>query len=437
MDESYISSAAWIVAFILIDALISLAYAAVTNSDDDGMRDDHDSELLKKRLAMAGQMSMVLLRFTAAVILVDGISGPLAEQFTMVPTPVVHALLLIPLGVLTVIFGDLLPTTIGTAYANGLAPTLRPLMIGLALILRPLLALTHLINMLMLRMFGVTGTVVSASEEQILAIVDADETFEDDERKMIQSVLQLDDLTVTEMMIPRIDIVAVEKDTSIADARRVFLESGHSRLPVFEDNIDHIVGLVYVKDLLEVWHNGHTTVGSVAEIMRPVQFVPETMTADNLLHLFQREKVHLAIVLEEYGGTGGLVTLENLIEEIVGDIQDEYDEDEPQYVVKLNDNEYCFDAGVMLYEVNEELETELDDDDVDTLGGYIFMMLERVPEVGEVLLDNNLEITVKKVEGRRIREVHVRKLDITEVEKADDIQPEPLPTPPENSTKTA
>jgi CBS domain containing-hemolysin-like protein len=200
----------------------------------------------------------------------------------------------------------------------------------------------------------------------------------------------------------------LEKDTSIADARQVFLDSGHSRLPVYENNIDNIIGMAYVKDLLDVWHNGDTVAESVAEIVRPAQFVPETMTGDQLLRYFQKNKVHLVVVLEEYGGTGGLVTLEDLLEEIVGDIQDEYDEDENEEMIAVGEGEYRVDAGITLYDLEESLEIDLGDTDVDTLGGYIFQQLDRVPAEREVIVTDKLELKILSLEGRRIREVMVR-----------------------------
>lgn len=224
---------------------------------------------------------------------------------------------------------------------------------------------------------------------------------------MIHSVLDLDKTTATEIMVPRIDMIAVEKSTSIAEARQVFLSNGHSRMPVYEENIDNVTGLVYVKDLLEVWHNGDTVVDSVEEITRPAHFVSEDMTADRLLREFQSNKVHMAIVVEEYGGTGGLVTLENLLEKIVGDIQDEYDADEAEEIVQVSDTEYRIDAGIVLDDLNEALDISLADDDVDTLGGYIFNRLERVPEQGETVEGEEINMQIVAVEGRRIREVFV------------------------------
>ncbi|MEL6187674.1 MAG: hemolysin family protein, partial [Myxococcota bacterium] len=262
----------------------------------------------------------------------------------------------------------------------------------------------------MLRAVGVSDQPQSITEQQLLKMVESNDELEAEERKMIHSIIQLDETTVTEMMVPRIDITAVEKATSIKDARQFFLDSGHSRMPVYDGNIDHVVGLVYVKDLLEVWHNGHTTVQSVAEIMRPANFVPEAMTGDQLLAYFQRNKVHLAIVMEEYGGTGGLVTLEDLLEEIVGDIQDEYDEDEFDEIIPMTEDTYRVDAGVSLYVLNERLDTNLEEEEVDTLGGFIFKTLDRVPDEGEIIPTEDLELTVISVEGRRIRDVNVRVL---------------------------
>lgn len=432
MDESssITSAISILVALILTDALISLAYAAVINSKDALPDETSRQSPLKRRLALTGQFSILMLRFSVAAASVTLLVIPLSARWENLPTALFYVLVMLPVALIMLVVGEVAPTMIGTSYADRLAPFLKPPYMALDLLMRPFTALASLASTGMTYIFGANSLETIVTEEQLLAMVDADETLEDGERKMIQSVLQMDSTSVTEMMVPRIDIVAVEKSTSIAGAREVFLESGHSRLPVYEETIDNVVGIVYVKDLLEVWHNGDTVVGSVAEIMRPAHFVPESMTADRLLHLFQRNKVHMLIVLEEYGGTGGLVTMEDLLEEIVGDIQDEYDENEPEEIVQIAPNEYRVDAGVSIYDINERLDVELSDEEVDTLGGYIFMMLERLPVPGDVVLvEDTLEIQIKTIEGRRIREVLVKKLignASYEESEAPNISPSPV-----------
>jgi putative hemolysin len=330
----------------------------------------------------------------------------------------VYLLVFVPLTLLVVIAGEVVPSTLGSAYREALAPIVRPFMTALITLLRPFTALLEAISRELGRVFGTTDVVATITEEELLTLIDRDPEFDKNEREMIHSVLELGETAVTEIMVPRIDIIAIPKTDTIAEARKVFIESGHSRLPVYEGNIDNIVGLLYVKDLLTVLHNGHTTVGAVAEIMRPMHFIPETMPANRLLQEFQRKKMHMAIVVEEYGGTSGLVTLENLLEEIVGDIQDEYDTDEVEDIIQIKANEYMVDGGVILGDLNEVLGVNLDDTDVDTLGGYILTQLERVPQAGEIVETEDLILRVEAIEGRRIRKVYVTKRETLSQDQA-------------------
>jgi len=415
------------VALVLVDALITLGYAALAEA---GWSDDGSPEAnnISRRFALGGQVSLVLVRFTMAALMIEAVVLPLIEALPGVPPALIYMATLLPLALVVLVFGEVVPSVLGRAFAGRIAGALRGPMRLMAAVLAPLIWLVSGLSGLVTGLFGANASADTAvTEEQFLRLVENETMLEDDERKMIHSVMQLDETTVTEMMVPRIDIVAVDKTTSIAAARQVFLESGHSRMPVYEDNIDHIVGIVYVKDLLEVWHNGQTVVGSVEEIMRPPHFVPETMTGDQLLRFFQKNKVHLVIVMEDYGGTDGLVTLEDLLEEIVGDIQDEYDEDEHEEIIPTGDGSYLVDAGVSLYELNEQLELQLEDEEVDTLGGYIFKQLDRVPELAEVVRTDQVELSIQSLEGRRIREVTLRVLSDEEKGEVKETNEESVP----------
>ncbi|MBZ0298828.1 MAG: hemolysin family protein, partial [Anaerolineae bacterium] len=209
--------------------------------------------------------------------------------------------------------------------------------------------------------------------------------------------------------VPRIDIVAVEINTPLEVALGRFVETGHSRVPVYDEKIDNIEGLLYAKDVLTLWHNGGPKPRTIRELMRPTYFVPESKRADLVLKEMQHSKIHLAVVVDEYGGTAGIVTIENLIEEIVGDIQDEYDLEEEEEYIQLGEDEYTVDASMDVDDFNDLLHVNLPTEDADTLGGYIYSQLGRVPTVGEIVEDDDglLELRVDSIEGRRIRKVHV------------------------------
>jgi CBS domain containing-hemolysin-like protein len=207
-------------------------------------------------------------------------------------------------------------------------------------------------------------------------------------------------------MVPRIDVVSLEIDTKLDEARQVIIKAGHSRIPVYEESLDHVRGLLYAKDLLEVWHRGDQEI-NLQDLLREAHFVPESKRVSDLLHELQNKKVHMAVVIDEYGGTAGLVTIEDIVEEIFGEIFDEYDEATEEPYTQISDNQYFFDARIDLDDFNRLLDTELPDELGDTLGGYIYGKLGKVPETGETIEANRLSIEVLEVMDRRIRKVRV------------------------------
>ena len=246
------------------------------------------------------------------------------------------------------------------------------------------------------------------TEEEIKTLVDAGEeegVIQEEEKEMIYSIFELGDTLAREVMVPRIDVVALEMNTLMLDALDTIMEAGHSRIPVFEETIDNVLGVLYAKDLLPYLRQGRTDL-PLRKILREAYYVPETKRASDLLPDLQQRRVHMAIVVDEYGGMAGLVTIEDLLEEIVGEIQDEYDSEEP-FVEFVNDNEYVFDARVDLDDLNRLMNVELPTDDNDTLGGFIYTELGKVPKVGDKVDFENMGFTVESVEGRRIVKVRV------------------------------
>lgn len=249
-----------------------------------------------------------------------------------------------------------------------------------------------------------TGTV---TEDEFRTLVDAgqEEGFvEEGERRMIYSIFRLGDTLAREIMVPRIDINALEVDTTLAEAVDSFVESGHSRVPVFDETIDNTLGMLYAKDLLQVWREGGE-INSLHELLRPAYFVPEAKKVDELLAEMQTQRTHIAIVVDEYGGVAGLVTLEDIVEEIFGEIQDEYDYAEESPYQELEGGEYMFLGRIDLDDFNDILGCDLPSDEADTLGGYIYSRLGRVPQPGEQIEKDGLLLTVEQVSARRIRKV--------------------------------
>jgi CBS domain containing-hemolysin-like protein len=252
---------------------------------------------------------------------------------------------------------------------------------------------------------------VTITENELRSFVDASQrqgVLEKDERQMIFSIFEFGDTLVREIMVPRIDIYALDVDTPIEQAGDALLESGYSRIPVYKETIDNIVGVLYAKDLLRV---GRTPgpIKSLRELLRPANFVPESKKLDDLLAEMQAGGIHIAIVVDEYGGVAGLVTLEDMVEEIVGEIQDEYDHGEELSYQKIAEGEYIFHGRINLDDFNEIMGSRLSSRDADTLGGYLFSRIDRVPKVGEKLEEGNVTLTVEQIVGRRIRRVRAQK----------------------------
>ena len=235
---------------------------------------------------------------------------------------------------------------------------------------------------------------------------DRSDVDEQEERKLLQSVVEFGDTLVREVMTPRPDIVAVKSTASLSELRALFTEQQYSRFPVYRKNLDDVLGFVFVKDLVTITVDGDVPV--IERLMRPAYAVPETKRVADLLREFQQKQVQSAIVHDEYGGTAGLVTVEDLLEEIVGEIRDEYDvESEP--IVDEGDGSFVFDGTVGVDDVAERLQIEIERQGFETVGGYLLSRLGRVPRVGEILTVENVDVEILEGERRRIQRVRMRR----------------------------
>lgn len=242
----------------------------------------------------------------------------------------------------------------------------------------------------------------AVSEGELLGAVD------EEQKEMIRSVFEFHETTVGEIMTPRTDIVAIPAHASFEQARETIVTAGHSRVPVYENSLDHIVGVLYAKDLLRLRPDEPF---DVTAIMRSAPYVPETKTLDALLQEFRSSKVQIAIVLDEYGGTAGLATIEDILEEIVGEIDDEYDQRAPPAILRIDDDTLELDARVHVSELNRELGLSLPEDrDYDTVGGFLFSAMGKIPARGEEYTCDNLHFCVLDAEPRRINRIRVRVL---------------------------
>ena len=262
----------------------------------------------------------------------------------------------------------------------------------------------------------VTLTVTDESLRDWVENEQPESTLEKGEREMIYSIFRFSETMAKEIMVPRMDVLALEVNTTISDARHEFIKAGHSRVPVYEDSIDNVVGLLYAKDLLAVV-DGNDTIAAQRQLMRQAYFVPEAKKVDELLTEMQSRGVHMVLVVDEYGGVAGVVTLEDIVEEIVGEIRDEYDQGEESLFEQIDENTYLILGRATIDEFNFITNGSLSDEYADTLGGFIYGQLGRVPQPGEVVTDENFEFTVEQVVARRIIKVKVRRLNTDASEK--------------------
>lgn len=264
---------------------------------------------------------------------------------------------------------------------------------------------------LLSRLKGNTRTNIPADIKQAIhRLIDEGEekgVFDEKQGEMLESIFKFKDTSAKEVMIPRTDIVGMEVKTPILEVIRLAVDMGHSRIPIFEGHLDHILGILNVKDLLKYW--GEKEV-SLRQIMRPPFFVPETKKIGDLLKDFRNRRFHMAIVLDEYGGTSGLVTVEDIVEEILGEIQDEHDVEE-QKIVRIDASTVLADGRLDVKELEEYFRVEIPEEKFESLGGFIIYIAGKVPKSGETIKFRNLEFTVKSANDRRIQKVRIRKLD--------------------------
>jgi len=414
---------------VLIEALFSAGRSALINlrrgrlGERIGQRGAESpivARLVEKpsRLLATTQIGIVLTAAMAVAVAALTLTPPLRQYLTDLGVPVTIAqplavgFIVLILAFALLILGQLVPEAVAARYADEIASFFaRPLSL-LSTLFLPLIGPTIWISdRLSLLMGGESvGGMAFITEEEIMTLVDAGEeegTIEEDEAEMIHSVFALSDTIAREIMVPRIDIVALEVHTPLDEAVNKIIEAGHSRIPVYEGTIDNIVGILYAKDLLPLWRDNRRDL-PLRQLLRGAYFIPESKKVDELLEEMQQQRTHMAIVVDEYGGTAGLVTVEDIVEEIVGEIQDEYDAEEPLYE-QVGEEEYIFNARIALDDVGHLLGVEMPTEMGDTLGGFVYSRLGRVPVQGEAFDFGPLRFEVVSVAGRRIRKVRVHR----------------------------
>ena len=386
--------------------------------------------LLENSAGFVATSRLIIVSATVAAntALVALLQGPLTAAFNSAGV----AYLVITLLALFValVFVNQLGHAYGLRHAESVALGMAGPARMAVFVLRPLASLLDVAGSLVYRQPGTAQreSAAGVTEAGIMLQVDVAEeegVLEEEEGEMIRSIFEFGDTVAREVMVPRIDIEAADSSMSIGQVVDLAVEAGHSRVPIYDGSIDKITGIFYLKDSLRYLRDGRREI-HVSEIMRPAYFVPESKKVDELLREMQKRRVHLAIVVDEYGGTAGMVTIEDILEEIVGEIQDEFDPEEV-LVEHLSESETIVDATMTLDDVNDALSVQLEEEDVDTLGGYVYAKLGRVPEEGDAVEAGTVRLVVHEVEGNRITRVRVLKTEPPE--GASEPTPEPLPEP--------
>ena len=318
---------------------------------------------------------------------------------------------------LTVVFGELAPKTFAVSYSEKVSLVLaKPVAFYIRLI-SPLVWIFKVMSNLIIRMLGGKKKPISpfVTEEEIKTMINIGEeegTLEEEEKQMLHKVFEFGDKVVTEAMVPRTEIVSIPDDSTVGDALKLVLEEGYSRYPVVKENIDSVTGILYVKDIVKQMAQGkiqnHTP---ITEIVREAYYIPENKMVTELLDEMQKNKFQIAIVMDEYGGTAGLITLEDIMEEIVGGLQDEFEAMEGEKEVEIIDERTSIVAGQTgLDEINELVGSEIVSEDFHTIGGFVFGLFRRLPKVGEQARYHNLRFLILEMEDRKIAKVKITRL---------------------------
>lgn len=416
-DKQLIIKILVLIILLILSALFSSAETAITSLKIirvKRMKQDGEpgAELLERLLENINKvLATALIGNSIANISATAIATDLSVRIFQGNLLAVTAIM----TVLILLFGEITPKTFAAQNSEKVALMLGRYIEFFTIVLYPVLKILTIITNFFIKLAGgrVADGIPFVTEEEIRALVEVGQEeglIQNEEKNMINSIFEFDDTVVREVMTPRIDMTGLNINASLKEALSMVVDAGYSRIPVYENTIDNIVGVLYAKDLLVF--AGRLQDIDLKKIMRTAYYVPESKKVNHLLKELQREKVHMAIVLDEYGGTAGLVTIEDLLEEIVGDILDEYDEDE-KIIQEIDNNTLIVNSRAGIDEINELLNLSYPEDEFETISGYVFNRLGRVPKEGDILEFDGSKITVLKVGNRRIQQVKIEKLKIS------------------------
>lgn len=424
-----------VLALIGVNAFFAMSEIAIISLNDAKLH--HDAENGDKKAKTLCRLVSEPNNFLATIQVAITLAGLLSSAFAadkyadfftglimsatggIIGETAVHTIVLVILTMIlsyvTLVFGELVPKRIAMHYPERIAYSIGGVLSFFYKVFRPFVGLLGASTNGILRLFGINPKEEpeSATEENIRMMLDAGNekgTIEESEKEMINNIFEFDDRTVGEVMTHRMDLTAVELSLPIAEAVDLAISDGYSRMPVYEDTIDNIKGIIYAKDLLALIGEKNFAQRKVSDFLRPVSFIPESNSCREAFFEFQQKKIQIAVVVDEYGGTAGIVSMEDLIESVMGNIQDEYDDEEAEYS-RIDEDNFDLEGTMLLDDVAEILNIEFPDElDYDTLGGFITDMLGRIPEESEhpVVTYQNVEFTVIRTEEHRIEKVHAK-----------------------------
>ena len=360
-------------------------------------------------------LSTVLLINTMALIIASSattlLTDDLFHRWGVPQQQILYLALAVSLllSVLLLLLAEVTPKTLAIRYAERVALAAAGPVDRLATFLSPILWAVTIVSRALTG--GRAAKAAFLTENELITLLHVSEeqgVIEEQEHDMIHGIIEIGDKSVREVMVPRVDMVAVERNASLQDIVRVFKQHRHTRLPVFKGDLDHIVGLIHAKDLLLFYTLASAPEFNIERILRPIQFTPETKKVDELLHEMRIKKVHMMVVVDEYGGTAGLVSLEDLLEEIVGEIRDEYDQAEEEPLKLVSPTEAVVDARYPMEELNSRLGLGINEsDEYDSVGGYVVASLGTIPQPGAQFQGGRAKWKVEQARGNRVEQVRI------------------------------
>lgn len=421
MDPTAVAQLITLVVLLFLSAFFSSAETALTTVNKIRMRtlEEEGNGRAKTVLALTENSHKMLSAILIGNNIVNLSASSLATMFTTrllsrTSLPVNQATAVgVTTGLLTLlvlIFGEIAPKTMATNQADKISLKYAPVIYGLTRVLTPVIFVINMMAGGVLRLFGVHKNSKGATitEDDFLTIIDVSHeegVLEKEEREMITNVVDFGDSVAKDVMVPRIDIAFVDVDCSFDELVQRFREERYSRMPVYEESKDNIIGIVNLRDIF--YYSSGKDAFQVRDVLRKPYFTYEYQKISDLLVEMRKDSVNIAIVLDEYGATAGLITLEDLLEEIVGEIRDEYDDDEEDPIQKISDTEYIVDGNTRLDELNELIGTNFESEDYDSTAGHMICVLEHIPVEGESIEADGIRMVIDSMDKNRIDKIHI------------------------------